>query len=74
MDSPEVHLLALLDAIAIAKRPCRHCGALLYFVRLKNGNLTAYNSDGVNDHVSGCPRGRQAVQQALLETHRLDPQ
>ena len=63
-------LLALLEIVAVEKRPCRFCGKLLYFVPTRAGKLVPYNEEGQN-HFEDCPRFQRAPapqeQQRLFE-------
>ena len=49
----EWRISQLLSLIAESRRPCKACGAELYFVRHRNGNLAPYTADGVN-HFATC--------------------
>lgn len=50
----EKRMADLLALIAEEIRPCRACGAHLYFVRHSNGKLAPYDFEGVN-HFVRCP-------------------
>ncbi len=59
----------LIDAAQL-RRPCKRCGAALYFLRHSTGNLVPYTEDGIN-HFLNCPqaaefRKKQQGQQAAM--------
>lgn len=51
-------LQLLLAACAETVRPCRACGAMLYFLRTKNGKQAPYTATGLN-HFADCPQRAQ---------------
>ena len=77
----EARLVALLEAVACEKRPCRFCGKLLYLVKTNSGKIAPYTAEGFN-HFEDCPEfwkrpGSSAEQQSLLGTSEasgFDPQ
>ena len=52
--SIEERMRRLLELAAIEKRPCRACGAMLYFIQHANGKRAPYTDDGLN-HFVNCP-------------------
>lgn len=69
----EARMLRLLKHVAVEVRPCKLCGATLYFLPLNTGKVAPYTADGEN-HFANCPhasqfrkRGRPA-QRPLIET------
>lgn len=47
------NMRALLDKIAVEARPCKACGAMLWFVKHVGGAKAPYTADGTN-HFQGC--------------------
>ncbi len=70
-------MLELLTRIAVGRRKCKFCPAMLYFVRHADGAIVSYTDDGTN-HWSNCPEAeaarrlqailRQKGQRKLLDT------
>ena len=73
----ELHarILAILSEVADHVRPCRFCGATLYFVRHHNGGMTPLTAEGIN-HFRDCPNlqksKREPQEQSDLFEHRPD--
>lgn len=49
----------LLDLVAIARRPCRWCGAEIVLLRLPQGRCVARCYPSGRDHAAECPRVEQ---------------
>jgi len=47
------NMRALLDKIAVEARPCKACGAMLWFVKHVDGGKAPYTVDGTN-HFQNC--------------------
>ena len=66
-----LRLRALLETVAVEKRPCRFCGKPLYFVPTRAGKVAPYTAEGRN-HFEDCPRFQRAPapkeQQRLFES------
>ena len=54
----EDRLRRLLELTAEDSRSCKACGALLFFVRHRNGKTAPYTVDGLN-HFLNCPQADQ---------------
>lgn len=54
----EERLKRILELTAEAKRPCKACGAELYFVRHHTGKVAPYTIDGLN-HFINCPQAQR---------------
>ena len=54
----EQRLLAILDLTCEFSRPCRACGAMIYFVRTREGKLNPYTAAGIS-HFADCPKAAQ---------------
>ena len=70
-------MLELLTKIAVSRRKCHYCPAMLYFVQHRDGGIGAYTEDGTN-HWANCMNAeaarrerdskRKKGQQQLIET------
>lgn len=49
----ERNILAILKMLAVFVRPCKSCGATIYFVLSREGFKIPYTADGVN-HFKNC--------------------